>query len=103
MKVKVVPALRSKRGLRPVRRVAEPQVVGLAPQATKEKKADTMKTYLLKKPATVEPKARRPSRRQTPSTPTSLAGVSSRGSQPRVLFLGLDVHTESIAVVRGAQ
>jgi len=27
-----------------------------------------------------------------------LAGVSSRGSQPRVLFLGLDVHTESIAV-----
>ena len=42
-----------------------------------------------------------------PTTPTSLAGVSSRGSQPRVeappasgltLFLGLDVHNDSIAV-----
>ena len=45
MKVKVVPALRE-RGLRPVGRVAEPQVVGLAPQTTNERKADTMKnTY----------------------------------------------------------
>ena len=35
-----------------------------------------------------------------PPTPTSLAEVSSRGSQPSalILFLGLDVHTASIAV-----
>ena len=31
MKVKAVSALRSKRGLRPVKRVAEPPVVGLRP------------------------------------------------------------------------
>jgi len=58
MKANVVPALQSKRGLRPVRRVDEPQVVGLSPQATKEKKADTMKTYLLKTSPAVEPKAK---------------------------------------------
>jgi len=52
-----------------------------------------MKTYLLKTPAAVEAKAA-PNR----PAPTSLAGVSSRDSQPRVLFLGLDVHTDSIAV-----
>ena len=68
-----------------------------------------MKTYLLRAPKAVEPQ--KPARRQrNPSAvepkaapnkrpaPTSSAGVSSRGSQPRVLFLGLDVHTESIAV-----
>ena len=54
MKGKEVPALRSKRGLHRGSG-AEPQVVGLAPRTTQEKKADTMKTYLLKKPTTVEP------------------------------------------------
>ena len=58
MKGKVVPALWSKRGLHRGSG-AEPQVVGLAPQTTQEKKADTMKTYLLKASPAVEPKARR--------------------------------------------
>ena len=94
MKAKLVPALRSKRGLRRSNG-AEPQVVGLAPQTSnEERKADTMKTYLLKASASVEPKAA-PGKR---CAPTSLAGVSSRDSQPRVLFNGLDVHTDSIAV-----
>jgi len=58
-----------------------------------------MKTYLLKTPAIVEPKARlkKSTARQGPA-PTSLADVSSRDSQPRVLFIGLDVHTDTIAV-----
>jgi hypothetical protein len=54
MKAKV-PAPR-KRGLHRASG-AEPQVVGLAPQTMKEKKADTMKTYLLKNTTAVEPKA----------------------------------------------
>ena len=36
MKAKAVSALRSKRGLRPVVQVAEPQVVGLTPQPTNQ-------------------------------------------------------------------
>lgn len=58
-----------------------------------------MKTYLLKTPAIVEPKARlkKSTARQGPA-PTALADVSSRDSQPRVLFIGLDVHTDTIAV-----
>jgi len=67
MKVKVVPALRE-RGLR--RECgAEPQ--GCEPQSEQqfkqhERKADTMKTYLLKTPATVEPKATAKRRRPAP-------------------------------------
>ena len=63
-----------------------------------------MKTYLLKTSPAVEPKARRQPARQKPSTPASLAGVSSRGAQPSsrppepALFIGLDVHNDSIAV-----
>ena len=55
MKAKAVSALRRKRGLRPVERVAGPQVVGLTPQTTNERRANTMKTYLLRAPKTVEP------------------------------------------------
>jgi hypothetical protein len=58
MKVEGVRALRSKRGLHRASG-AGPQVLGLAPQTTKERNADTMKTYLLKNTATVEPKAGR--------------------------------------------
>jgi hypothetical protein len=61
---------------------------------SRERKTDTTKTYLLKSAGTVEPK---PARRKG-TAPTSLADVSSRNPQPRVLFNGLDVHTESIAV-----
>ena len=46
-------ALRSKRGLHRVNG-AEPQVVGLAPQTTDERKADTMKPYILRNPKPVQ-------------------------------------------------
>ena len=54
-------ALRDERGLRPdVSREAEPQVVGLAPQTTmNDRKANTMKTYILRDPKTVEPRKAR--------------------------------------------
>ena len=47
MRVKAVSALRSKRGLRRVNG-AEPQVVGLTPQTTNDRRTDTMKTYILR-------------------------------------------------------
>ena len=54
MKAKAVSALRRKRGLRRVSS-AEPQVVGLAPQTTvMTERANTMKTYILRDPKTVE-------------------------------------------------
>ena len=94
MEAKAVPALRSKRGLRPARRVAEPQVVGVAPQTTKEKKADTMKTYLLKTSPAVEPKA---GRKSTPITTATNPGPSAATPPGPALFIGLDVHNDSIA------
>ncbi len=96
-----------------------------------EWKTDTMKTYLLKNPATVERKPeRKPCSGPPAPTPpsTSLTHVYSRDSQPRcsparhdaptaatapaatilgsvpavaqgpVLFIGMDVHNDSIAV-----
>jgi len=61
MKVNKVSALRVKRGLRRVNG-AEPQVVGLTPQTTDERKTDTMKTYILRGSKPVEPQnlTRRP-------------------------------------------
>ena len=47
-------ALRGKRGLRCVNG-AEPQIVGLTPQTTDERKTDPMKTYILRDPKSVEP------------------------------------------------
>jgi len=100
MKVKAVSALRSKRGLHRVSGV-EPQVVGLTPQTTDERKTDTMKTYILRDPKPVEPqKSTRPPR------PKPAAAVTAAGLLPRpsatikdpVLFIGLDVHNDSIAV-----
>ena len=66
MKAKVVPALRSKRGLRRAS-AAEPQVVGLTPQTTKKRRASTMKTYILRTPKTVEPQTAARSRAMQPS------------------------------------
>ena len=57
MKAKAVSALWSNRGLRRVSG-AEPQVVGLAPQTTNERRTNTMKTYLLRDPKAVEPQIR---------------------------------------------
>ena len=112
------------------------------PKQRSEQKTDTMKTYILRTPETVEPqkqpKMQAPGPQSTPTseapalasasaqpnpkasgptnaldatppaatraqTPTSLADVSSRGSQPipLTLFIGLDVHNDSIAVSIG--
>src|SRR5450432_427771 len=101
MKVKVVSALRSKRGLRPVKRVAEPQVVGLTPQTTMKRKANTMKTYILRPPKPVEPqKSIRPPRPQPAAPVTTAAGLArpEATSKDPKLFIGLDVHNDSIAV-----
>ena len=86
MKRVKVSALRSKRGLRPVEQVAEPPVVGLtAPTTMMTERTDTMKSYLLRNSKAVEPQNPRP----------ALAPASARGP---ALFIGLDVHNDSIAV-----
>src|ERR1022692_4647107 len=81
MKANKVSALRSKRGLHRVNG-AEPPVVGLAPQTTNDRKADTMKTYILLKSEPVQ----------------SQIITAPAGAKPLVLFVGLDVHNDSIAV-----
>ena len=96
MKAKVVSGLRSERGLRPEERAAEPQVVGLTPQTTENRKANTMKTYLLLDPNAVEPQN---PQRARPSQPTSspapaapvrtILGRPAAASGP-ALYLGLD-------------
>ena len=103
MKAKAVSALRSKRGLRPVKQVAEPPVVGLAPQTTEmTERANTMKTYILRDPKTVEPQTpERPGRRPDPAvtaTVNAIGGPPPATASGLILFIGLDVHTESIAV-----
>jgi transposase len=64
-------------------------------------RTDTMKTYLLREPNPVEPQnARRvPRTRATTTTaaPEELGRPASTPNAPR-LFIGLDVHTDSIAV-----
>src|SRR5512146_3211987 len=101
MKAKAVSALRSKRGLRPVVQVAEPQVVGLTPQTTMmTKRTDTMKTYLLREPKPVEPQSARRVLRTRPVTASvhEVLGQAAQTKNGPVLFIGLDVHTDSIAV-----
>jgi hypothetical protein len=70
MKAKAVSALRSKRGLHRVNG-AEPPVVGLTPQTTHERRANTMQTYLLRVPKTVEPQSVR-----------SRAGITAGNTEP---------------------
>jgi transposase len=104
MKANKVSALRSKRGLHRVNG-AEPPVVGLTPQTTNEWKANTMKTYILRDSQPVEPQKSirppsiRPPRPQpaAPKTADLLPRPSSAIKGP-VLFIGLDVHNDSIAV-----
>ena len=80
---------------------AEPQVVGLTPQTTNERKTDTMKTYILRDPKPVEPqKSTRPPRPE-PARPATTAAPLERPAMTAkgpVLFIGLDVHNDSIAV-----
>src|SRR5436190_14626559 len=106
MKAKAVSVSRDKRGLPAVMRPALPQVVELASQTTQKRKTDTMKKYILHPSQTVEPQTPttdcagagrvEPSVCATgvgannsqsppqdgPPAPTSLADISSRGSQP---------------------
>ena len=95
-------ALRDERGLRTVKRNAEPQVVGLAPQTTSnDRKANTMKTYILRDPKAVEPQ--KPFRRRAlplPSAepPQPLCPAPPAPPAGPALFIGLDVHNDSIAV-----
>src|SRR5215472_9916860 len=93
MKLVKVSALRSKRGLRSRLGIAEPQVESISrladtnprnqPPSTNERKADTMSTYLLRNVSKVQPQPK-------PATAAISGGT--------VLFIGLDVHTDSIAV-----
>ena len=70
--------------MRPVGREAEPQVVGLAPKTTNERRTNTMKTYILRDSQTVEPqKSVRQPRTQT------IAPAPAKGPG---LYIGLDVH-----------
>jgi hypothetical protein len=60
-----------------------------------------MKTYILRRPKTVESqKPARPSRRKTAigTTATVVLGRPPAPTHDRVLFTGFDVHTDSIAV-----
>src|ERR1017187_32974 len=106
MKRVKVSALRE-RGLRPAGRVAEPQVVGLAPQTTNERRANTMKTYILRETQTAEPQKSNPNSpppRPEPGLTALVDIIYGRPVPPppplagRVLFIGLDVHNDSIAV-----
>jgi len=100
MKVNKVSALRVKRGLHRVNG-AEPQVVGLTPQTTDIRKTDTMKTYILRQPKPVQPQKASRSPRLKPAPPVTTASPSGRPETPAkgpFLFIGLDVHNDSIAV-----
>ena len=80
--------------MRLVKQVAEPQVVGLTPQTTAIRKADTMKTYTLRSAKTVQRQAS-----PAPATlPAARPGRSPTTPNGPALFIGLDVHTDSIAV-----
>lgn len=58
-----------------------------------------MKTYLLREPKTVEPQsARRTPRTRPAATASQVLGRSAHPPNGPVLFIGLDVHTDSIAV-----
>ncbi len=92
--------------MRTAKRNAEPQVVGLTPQTTRnDRRANTMKTYILRDPKAVEPQnpLAHPLRHDPavtatvavicgPATPVppALAGL--------ILYIGLDVHNDTIAV-----
>src|ERR1017187_2135260 len=99
MKVKQVSALRSKRGLHRVNG-AEPQVVGLTPQTTMKRKANTMKTYILRPAPPVEPQKTIRSPRPKTAAPLTAAALLEGPAAPKApgLFVGLDVHNDSIAV-----
>ena len=92
--MKAVSALRDERGLHRVSG-AEPQVVGLAPETTwNDRKANTMKTYILRDVKTVEPQ--KPNWQRAPK-PLGAAPSRPAAAGP-TLFIGLDVPNDSLAV-----
>src|ERR1017187_6193546 len=94
MKANRVSALRSKRGLHRVNG-AEPQVVGRTPQTTDNRKANTMKTYILRPSTPVEPQKTIRSPRPKTAAPLTAAALLEEPAAPQgpVLFIGLDGHT----------
>src|SRR5258706_6122151 len=112
MKAKKVSALR-KRGLRcDGSRGAEP-LIEAVPQLTDTnpnnqeqlsnlaRKTDTMKTYILRQPKPVEPQKTPRWPRPKPAAPVTSAALLGRPEatvKGPVLFIGLDVHNDSIAV-----
>ena len=97
MKVKAVSALRVKRGLQRMSG-AEPPVVGLTPQTTDIRKTDTMKTYILRQPKPVEPQKSTRTPCPKPAPPEAAASHSGPPAKSPVLFIGMDVPNDSIAV-----
>ena len=108
MKARKVSALR-KRGLRCVCS-AEPEV-RLVMTSNQKRKADTMKTYILRAHNTVEPQKAQFVESLEPIDPLQSDPISAAitseilgsppASQPKprfILFIGLDVHNDSIAV-----
>lgn len=70
--------------------------MGLAPQTTlKTERTDTMKTYILRDPNAVEPQNRK--RNPLPPPPPAQPAPAPRPPGP-ALYLGLDVHNDTIAV-----
>src|SRR4051794_21480801 len=90
MKGEVVSAFQE-RGLHLAVRDAEPQVS--ESNNSMERKTDTMKTYILREPKAVQPQT---SARALDSHPTGNPAAIAT-SKP-TLFIGLDVHNDSIAV-----
>src|SRR2546427_365537 len=81
------------RGLRPDEcREAEPQVWSIK-NSNFERKADTMKTYILRNSPTVD------ARKKTGLvlSPTPAPAAVGNATDP-VLYIGLDVHNDTIAV-----
>lgn len=80
--------------------------MGLAPQTTvMTERTDTMKTYLLRDPKTVEPQTPPHHARRDDPALTATVDVICGPARPvppvlgcRVLFVGLDVHNDTIAV-----
>src|SRR5262245_53023831 len=107
MKATKVSALRERGLPADVCRKAEPQADGETidrhhlnnrpSPINSERKTDTMKSYILREPNTVEPQRARLAERPDPQTDALVQRIVSARNGP-ALYIGLDVHSESIAV-----
>src|SRR5450759_5496746 len=106
MKAKQGSALRE-RGLRrvcgaeppieAVTQLTDPHPNNREPPSNIERKTDTMKTYILRDPSTVEAQNPPRLRRDDPALHALVGKILAAGRGP-ALYLGLDVHNDSIAV-----